>query len=84
VYAFSGILGIQIAKGLSLLDMVTFLHELVLQISYPPPVMNFLLSEMSNVEYRLAHGTNERLQLAALVGVSRMTNRTSQLLHDLS
>ena len=49
--------------------MLTYLHELVLQINYPPPVMNFLLSEMSNIEYRLSHGTNDKLQLASLVGV---------------
>lgn len=64
-----GILAIQAAKGLSLTDMLTYLHELVLQISYPPPVMNFLLSQMSNIEYRLSHGTNDKLQLASLVGV---------------
>lgn len=65
----AGILGIQAAKGLSLTDMLTYLHELVLQISYPPPVMNFILSQMSNIEYRLSHGTNDKLQLASLVGV---------------
>jgi hypothetical protein len=42
---------------------------LILQISYPPPVMNFILSELSHIEYRLSHGSNEKLQLAALVGV---------------
>lgn len=31
--------------------------------------MNFILSEMSNLEYRLSHGANEKIQLAALVGV---------------
>ena len=31
--------------------------------------MNFLLSEMSAIEYRLSHGTNDKLQLASLVGV---------------
>jgi replication factor C subunit 3/5 len=59
----------QVEKGLSLTDILMFLHELLLQIQYPPPVMNFLLSEMSHIEYRLSHGTSEKLQLAALVGV---------------
>ena len=36
--AFEGIHAIQVEKGLSLFDMITFLHELVLQINYPPPV----------------------------------------------
>jgi len=67
--AYEQILALQQAKGLSLLDMLTYLHELVLQISYPPPVMNFLLAEMAALEVRLAHGTNERIQLASLVGV---------------
>jgi replication factor C subunit 3/5 len=67
--AFDQILAIQQQKGLSLLDMLTFLHEQVLQISYPPPVMNFLLSELAALEVRLAQGTNERIQLASLVGV---------------
>jgi DNA polymerase III delta prime subunit len=63
--------GLQVDKGLSLADILTFLHELILQIKYPPPVMNFLLSEMSHIEYRMSHGANEKLQLASLVGVFR-------------
>lgn len=67
--AYEVISSLQLTSGLSLSDMLTFLHDLVLQISYPPPVLNLLLSEMSHIEHRLSQGCNERLQLSALVGV---------------
>lgn len=67
--AFDAIHSLQVEKGLSLIDILTFLHELVLKINYPPPALNFLLAELSSVEHRLSLGANEHVQLAAVVGV---------------
>ena len=35
---------------------------------FPDDVLGFLLEKLADVEYRLAHATNEQLQLSAMVG----------------
>lgn len=59
---------LQTLKGLSLVDIVDRLHELILRISFPPPVVEYLLEKLSDIEYRLALGGSEKLQLGSLVG----------------
>jgi hypothetical protein len=63
------VLEIQSKKGLSLTDIVSAAHEYVCRTSMPPDVMAALLDKLADIEYRLAFGTNEKLQLAALVGI---------------
>ena len=60
---------IMVDKGISLSDLVTNLHDLVLLLQCPPDVLKFILSKMSDVEYRLAADANERVQLGALIGI---------------
>jgi len=60
---------LQLRKGLSLSDVVTLLHELVLRTSFPPPVLMFILDKLADVEHRLCQGVNEKIQLGALVGI---------------
>merc|ERR1712238_356198 len=56
-------------KGYALTDMLTDLTREVISMDFPPGVLAVLLDGMSNVEYRLAFGTDEKLQAASLVGV---------------
>ena len=67
--AFEGISTLQTDKGLSLTDVVSMLHLLVARCSFPPQVMMFVLSKLSDLEYRLSQGTNEKTQLGSLVGM---------------
>jgi len=87
-----GVLSLQVAKGLSLSDIVTYVHELVLQARFSPlvhvslsckqlpqtdcncflKVLGQILEKLSEMEYRLTFGVNERIQLAAFVGVFQL------------
>jgi len=57
------------AKGYALTDILTELANKVTEANFPPGVLAVLLDGMSDVEHRLAFGTDEKLQAASLVGV---------------
>ena len=59
----------QVERGLSLQDIVLYLHELVLRTEMPDEVLGFVLREMCDAEYRLASGTSETIQLAGVCGI---------------
>lgn len=67
--AFDQVLAIQTKNCLSLTNIVSSIHESVLQTNIEPKVLAVLLNKLSDLEYRLAFGVNERLQLGALVGI---------------
>uniref|UniRef100_A0A6V2BL58 AAA+ ATPase domain-containing protein n=1 Tax=Ditylum brightwellii TaxID=49249 RepID=A0A6V2BL58_9STRA len=56
-------------KGYALSDVLQDLTTLITAMDLPPGVLAELLDGMSNVEHRLAFGTEEHLQAASLVGV---------------
>jgi len=56
-------------KGYALADILTDLATALMGMELPPGVLAVLLDGMSNVEHRLAFGTDEKLQAASLVGV---------------
>ena len=55
-------------KGLSLVDIVTELAKVNLSLRLPPEVRVLLSDKLSDIEYRLASGTSDKIQGAALVG----------------
>jgi replication factor C subunit 3/5 len=70
----------QTSKGLSLLDIVTFIHELILLLKLPPIALVYILSELSEIEYRLSHGTNEKIQLSSFVSIFQVVKQIIQKL----
>lgn len=56
------------AKGYALVDIVGGLLPLIQRLAMPAPVRGGLIIALADVEAALAAGTNERLQLGALVG----------------
>lgn len=54
--------------GYALCDIITAISELLIIIDFPDPVMAHLLDICSTIEFRLAHGVNEKLQIGAFVG----------------
>lgn len=57
-------------KGYALVDVISDLTVMISSLdNLPGEVMGRLLDGMSNVEYRLASGTDEKIQTASLVGV---------------
>ncbi|CAF2740708.1 unnamed protein product [Rotaria sp. Silwood2] len=54
-------------KGYALADILTELHRYVHKIDFPREIRIHLLIKMSDIEYRLANGATEKLQLSALI-----------------
>eukprot|EP01031_Cornospumella_fuschlensis_P038800 gene38800-47188_t len=52
--------------GYALTDIVTEINKIILTRQLPDQGMAFILDKLSNIELRLSHGGNERLQLGAL------------------
>ncbi|KAL3278809.1 hypothetical protein HHI36_016332 [Cryptolaemus montrouzieri] len=64
---YKNIKELKILKGLALPDILTEVHKYVHRIELPFDVMIPLISKMADIEYRLASGTNENIQLTALI-----------------
>ena len=67
--AYEKLVEISKIKGYALSDLLTDLTAIIMGMELPAGVMAVLLDGMSDVEYRLAFGTDEKLQAASLVGV---------------
>nr|XP_054749314.1 replication factor C subunit 5-like [Lytechinus pictus] len=65
--AFNYINQVKTIKGLALQDILIEVHTYVHRIEFPQKVRIYLLDKMSDIEYRLAAGTSEKLQLGSLV-----------------
>jgi len=66
---FKKIHDLKTVRGIALADIMSEVHLYLEKIDFPPSVRIYLLKEMAELEYRLAIGTSEKLQLAALVGI---------------
>lgn len=55
-------------KGYALTDILTTLMTMVRLTSMHPDVLTLLYDKCADIEYRLAFGTSEKIQAAALVG----------------
>lgn len=66
--AYQHVVEMKTQKGLALVDIVRQLQPFVMRIDMPAAVRMAVLDAMADVEYRLAFGTNEKLQLGAIVG----------------
>ncbi|KAK7087944.1 replication factor C subunit 5-like isoform X1 [Littorina saxatilis] len=65
--AYNNILEMKTAKGLALQDILSEVHTYIHRVDMPVKVQIHLLIKMAEIEHRLASGTNERIQLSALV-----------------
>lgn len=61
-------LGALMRRGFALNDILTELSRIVTDIEFPPDALRLLMERLADVEHRLAFGTSERLQGAAVVG----------------
>jgi len=66
--ALDQVLRIKQSKSLALEDIMSELHKAVMGTKYTDEVKMYLVSRMSEIEYRLAHGSNDKVQVASLVG----------------
>ncbi|GLC37819.1 Replication factor C (RF-C) subunit [Pleodorina starrii] len=64
---FRKVVGLQVDKGVALVDIVRELHPWIMKTSMPVHAKVGLVERLADVEHRLAYSTSERLQLGALV-----------------
>ena len=67
--ACSTIVNVCTEKGYALTDVVQDITAKIVQMDMDSVPLGMILDGMSNVEHRLAFGTDERIQIASLVGV---------------
>lgn len=65
--AYENIQEMKSNKGLALVDIVKELLAFVFEISMPPETRAQVVEALADIEYRLAFGTSEKLQLGALI-----------------
>lgn len=71
--AYNNLMELKTAKGLALQDILTEVHEYVHKVDLPVHVRLHLLEKMAEVEYRLASGTNEKIQLSSMIAAFQVT-----------
>ncbi|XP_048044798.1 replication factor C subunit 5 isoform X2 [Megalobrama amblycephala] len=65
--AYNQILQLKTLKGLALHDILTEVHLLIHRVDFPPSIRMGLLIKLADIEYRLASGTNEKIQLSSMI-----------------
>ncbi|XP_076845930.1 replication factor C subunit 5 [Brachyhypopomus gauderio] len=65
--AYKQILQLKTLKGLALHDILTEVHLLIHRVDFSPSIRMDLLIKLADIEYRLASGTNEKIQLSSMV-----------------
>ncbi|XP_019622788.1 PREDICTED: replication factor C subunit 5-like [Branchiostoma belcheri] len=75
--AYNNIFQLKTLKGLALQDILTEVHLFVHRIDFPMAVKMVLLDKMADAEYRLAAGTNEKLQLSAVIAAFQVVRNVA-------
>lgn len=68
VSTYNRIQNLKVEKGLALQDILTEVHTFLHRIELPSETLMELLIKLSDIEYRLSGGTNEKFQLSSLIG----------------
>ena len=55
-------------RSLTLDDIIKAIHQQILQTNMADSMKIFIIERLSQIEYRLSHGSNEKAQIASLVG----------------
>jgi replication factor C subunit 3/5 len=66
--ALETLLEIKQRKSLALEDVMGELHKAIMVTKYTDEMKIYLVSRMAEIEYRLAQGSNEKVQVSSLVG----------------
>ena len=66
--AYKTMLNKKVSMSLALDDIIRELHKEIMQTDWNENMKMFLIGRLSEVEYRLAYGANEKAQIASVVG----------------
>ena len=67
--------------GAEVSDLLTEVSERVMCTQFPPDAMSALLEQLADLEYRLATGTNEQLQLTSFVSAFTLARQQMGAMH---
>ncbi|XP_041350244.1 replication factor C subunit 5-like [Gigantopelta aegis] len=70
--SYNNIMHLKSAKGLALQDILTEVHQFVHRVDLPVHVRIHLLEKLADVEYRLASGTSEKIQLSSMIAAFQL------------
>jgi replication factor C subunit 3/5 len=70
--AYTNVLELKTDKGLALYDIIREVHIFLQKVDFPVKTRLFLLEKLAELEYYIAQGCNERLQLSALIGAFQL------------
>lgn len=65
--AYKKVMDLKSDRGIALTDLLYELHIYVHRVDFPIHIRLHLIDKMAEIEYRLASGTNERLQTGSLI-----------------
>ena len=66
--AFNLLLELKLRKSLAVEEIITDLHTSVMNTKLTDEMSIYLVNRMADIEYRLAQGANEKVQIASLTG----------------
>ena len=66
--AFNTFIELKTTKSLALEDILRELHKCVMETNFSDDIKIKLIERLSEIEFRLASGANERTQVASVVG----------------
>ena len=66
--AYEKFVEIKVTKSLALEDIIRDLHKLIMETQFTEQMKMFLICRLSEIEFRLSHGVNEKAQIASVVG----------------
>ena len=66
--AFAQILSLKTQKSLSVDDIVREIHREIMMTEMTDDMKMFVINRLAEIEYRLAQGSNEKVQIASMVG----------------
>ena len=64
---YNRLMHLKTMRGYALQDILTEVSRFVQMIEFPKNVLIHILEKLSEIEYRLANGTNEKLQMSSLI-----------------
>ena len=66
--AINTVITLKTQKSLALEDIMSELHKAIMKTKYTDEMKIYLVSRLAEIEYRLAQGSNEKVQVASMVG----------------
>ncbi|CAF1065204.1 unnamed protein product [Brachionus calyciflorus] len=75
---YNRLIHLKTLKGYALQDIMTEVSRFVQMIEFPKKVLIHILEKLSDIEYRLSNGTNEKLQMSSLISTFIMARNMSE------